>query len=286
MRVESLNQDLLKQFTDWLVGEEHSPLTTSAYTAELERLATWAAPSLLSDLEPAQLTAYLKRGRRRGDTRATRNVRLAAMRKFWGWLVSIGVVEQNAALDIPILRVTRTGVEHLSRGAVRALLTALHGHVRDTSIFLLVLTTGVQVRELVPMDRQDVTPVREGVAIEVRGADPVRTVYPSRQAEHSLDEYIDLREDDEPALFVSRRRRRIAARTIQSAFARHFRRARVAGSLRSVRHTFAVHRTQAGMRARQLQDLMGYKTLLSTEVYQEAVPADLQEAARMTEERY
>jgi site-specific recombinase XerD len=280
------NQDLTERFGEWLIGQGRSALTTQAYRAELERLAAWAEPAQLPDLQPAHIRRYLSRGRRRGDSPATRNVRLAAIRKFWTWLVSAALVDRNAAAEIPVIRVARAEVEYLSRRSVRALLSALDGRPRDEAIFLVVLTTGVRVGELVPMDQHDVRRARGEISIAVKGDEPPRTVYPSQQAGDALDAYLVSRDDDEEALFVSRRRERLAARTIQGAFARHFRRAGVAGSLRAVRHTFAVHRTQSGMEAHHLQELMGYKTLQSAEIYQETVPHDVREVARQTEERY
>jgi site-specific recombinase XerD len=286
MLTDSYNRGLTEMFAEWLVGEGRADLTAQTYAAELQRLAAWAGPERLSDLDAMQLSRYLRSCRRRGDSPATRNLRLAAIRKFWAWLVLRGIVEQNAASDIPVMRVERGHVSYLPRAAVRALLAALAGNARDTAIFLMVLTTGVRVRELVPMDRDDVEWERAGVSVQVRGDDPVRTVYPSRQAELALGSYLQGRDDPEVALFVSRRGRRLAARSIQGAFAKHFGRAGIAGSLRTVRHTFAVYRTRSGMDPHYLQELMGFKTLQSAHIYHEVDPEELREVARQTEERY
>ncbi len=277
---------LLAEFAVWLAREGRSPLTVRAYVAELERLAAWASPAFLTKLTPAQVVQYLDLVAG-DDSPATRNLRIAAIRKFFAWALAAGLVRNNPAAELHGPRVEHTVVSFLPREAVRALLEILTGNLRDRAIFLVVLSTGVKLMELIHFDRPDFRVAEESAELAVRASEEeTRTVYPSEQATEAVATYLDSRRDEAPPLFVSRGGERIAPRTVQSAFTVHFRRAGVPGSLRTLRHTFGMHRAQSGMAAQDLQELMGYRTLESTRIYQDPDPGRLRDVSRRTEERY
>lgn len=281
------NQQLTRQFRDWLTDRGRSASTVDTYTAEVERLAAWVEPESLADLRPAALRRYFAQRADAGDSPATHNVRLAAIRQFCRWLVRSGTAEANAAADIPARAVAGEKVECLSRSGVRALLAAVGANVRDRTVLLLVLSTGVRVGELVRLNRADLKTDGEGSELAVRTAEgSERTVYPSAQATESLREYLGGRDDECEAMFVSRAGGRLAARTVQTTFARYFRRAGIPGSMRTLRHTFAVHRSQSGMDVSYLQDIMGLKSPQSARIYRQADPDKVREVALRTEERY
>ncbi len=281
----SSTESQLLGFAASLAREGRSPLTVRAYVSEVARLAAWAGRTPLVELTAAHLRRYLRRTAADGTSPATQNLRVAALRKFYAWSVEIGLLKASAATQLHGQRVDHDPVSYLSREAVRALLEVLTGNLRDRAIFLVVLSTGMKLMELVRLDRPDFH--GESAEIEVRSVGPgARVVYPSGQAAEAVSSYLGSRADEAPPLFLSRVGERVAPRTLQAGFAGHFRRAGVPGSLRTVRHTFGMHRAQSGMAARDLQDLMGYRTLESTRVYQEAGPHHLREASRRTEEWY
>ncbi len=218
-----------------------------AYTFELEHLSSWAGGRSLARLDEEDLSSYLDSRAEASDTAATHNVRVAALRKFCGWMAREGLTRGNASTELHGRPAERPAVQYLPREAVRRLLEVLYGHTRDTAIFLLVLSTGLRLMELVRLDRPDFEPDGQGAQVEVhapRGL--LRTVYPSHQATEAVVSYLDTREDEAPPLFLSRAGARLAPRSVQGSFATHFREAGVNGSMQTLRHTFGVHRAQSG----------------------------------------
>ncbi len=192
-------------FGEWLVGEGRSDLTIRAYTFELEHLSSWAGGRSLARLNTDDLSSYLESRAEASDTAATHNVRVAALRKFCSWMAREGLTRGNAATELHARPAERPAVQYLPREAVRRLLEVLYGNPRDTAIFLLVLSTGLRLMELVRLDRPDFEPDGEGAQVEVhapRGL--LRTVYPSHQATEAVVSYLDTRRDEAPPLFLSR----------------------------------------------------------------------------------
>jgi len=283
----SRNARMVASFGAWLAEEGRSDLTIRAYTFELEHLTAWAGARSLARLGTEDLYSYLESRAQASDTPATHNVRVAAIRKFCAWLVREGLSRGNAAVELHGQHATRPPVQYLPREAVRRVLEVLHGHLRDTAMFLLVLSTGVRLMELVRLDREDFEADGEGAEVEVHApAGRLRRVYPSHQATDAVVDYLETRRDEAVPLFISRAGARLAPRTVQGGFAGHFREAGVSGSMQTLRHTFGVHRAQSGVDSHDLQELMGYRTFESTRVYRASDPSRLREVAQRTEERY
>jgi site-specific recombinase XerD len=287
MTQSTLSEDLISAFGHWLTSEGRSPRTVRTYSSELGSLSAWAAPASLAELAPADLGRYVQAGDERGASPATHNVRVAALRAFFGWLASTSGGEQrNIACDLRTLEAEASQTPHLSRKAIRSLLVVLEGNLRDTAIMLLLLSTGVRVSELVAADREDVEETEEGMEIAIDASGHELTVYPSEQASDALLAYLASRDDLNEALFVARTGQRLAPRTVQASFARHFKAAGVEGSLRTFRHTFGVYRAAAGMEMGHVQRLLGLRTARSVERYRPQGQEDLRTAARDTEEQY
>jgi len=287
MMQSTVSEDLISAFGQWLTREGRSPSTVRTYCAELGLLSAWAAPASLADLAPADLDRYVRAADERGASPATHNVRVAALRAFFGWWArTAGGKPENIAAHLGTVEAEPGETPHLSREAIRALLAVLEGNLRDTAIMLLLLSTGVRVSELVAADRDDVEETEHGVEITIRAPGHQMKVYPSEQASEALLAYLASRKDRNKALFVTRSGRRLAVRSVQAAFARHFRAAGVKGSLRTFRHTFGVHRAAAGMEMGHVQRLLGLRTARSVERYRPETPQDLRMAARQTEEHY
>ena len=254
------NEKLVLAFQDWLAQEGRSTLTIRAYTTELERLAAWSGSQPLARLRTEELREYLEEGA--GATPATYNVRLAAIRKFYSWLVREALSEANIASELHAQRADRPAVQYLAREMVRKVLEGMQGNLRDTAMFLLLLSTGLKLMELVRLDREHFEAEGDAAQVEVESpAGDARTVYPSHQAADAVVSYLDSRRDEAIPLFISRAQARLAPRTIQASFAVHFRRAGVEGSVQTLRYTFGVHRSQSGVESHELQELMGYRAL-------------------------
>jgi site-specific recombinase XerD len=136
---------LLLQFMQQRLGKAPS-------TLELENLDARLVGEFLNHLEKV-----------RGNSIATRNVRLAAIHSFFRFLAlrepaHSGLIQ--GVLAIPTKRTDRRPIEHLSREEVEALLAAPDTKTwlgrRDRMLLHLATETGLRVSELTGLRRQDV----------------------------------------------------------------------------------------------------------------------------------
>jgi integrase/recombinase XerD len=160
-------------FTDRLVVQRQaSPATIAAYRDTFRLLLNWLAATTgtqpatvdLGQLDVTTISAFLTYLQdERGNTTATRNARLTAIRSLFhhAALQAPEHAETIArVLAIPPKRSDRTPVSFLTATEIEALLTApdrerWHGR-RDHALLALACQTGLRVSELTALTRGDV----------------------------------------------------------------------------------------------------------------------------------
>ncbi len=107
-----------------------------------------------------------------------------------------------------------------------------------------------------------------GVGEVVGKGDKLRTFYVSARALVPYARYLKGRKDDNPALFLSERKKRMSQRAMQERLA-HW--CKVAGvphtNVHRLRHTYATSLINAGMDVLHLKELMGHSSIATTLQY-------------------
>lgn len=148
--------------------------------------------------------AHCKIVRKNADV--TINNRITILRTLFTWLTEEEYIGKN-----PMLRIKENKVER----KVKAVFTdeqvtiirdlALKQSVRDIAIIDFLYRTGVRISELVTLNRDDVDFFDRQCVVYGKGRKE-RPVYLNGEAAVHLKEYLESRTDDNPALFVSRRK--------------------------------------------------------------------------------
>ena len=254
-----------------------------------------------SSLPPAEWTvpalrAFLAFLHTEGYAKTTVARRLSAVRTFGKFLHREGVLPDHPA---DALRGPRTGrpLPHFLTVADVGRLLDTPGDDplgrRDRAIFETLYSAGLRVSELVGLDVADCD-LGDGVVV-VRGkgkkerlallgepaADAVRAWLPDRQriqAEYG---------QTSPAVFVHRRGGRLSTRSVGRLFVKHLRRAGLdpRTTPHTLRHSFATHLLDAGADLRGVQELLGHKSLATTQVYTHVTAQRLREAYRKAHPR-
>jgi integrase/recombinase XerC len=99
-----------------------------------------------------------------------------------------------------------------------------------------------------------------------------------------LADYLALRDDSEPALFVGVQGRRLSQTIMTQTFLRYARAANVTERKRvtphTLRHVFASELLRSGANLRQIQELLGHKHLDSTQRYTRVTAHELRGAVK------
>ncbi|RYG71919.1 hypothetical protein EU245_12360 [Lentibacillus lipolyticus] len=140
--------------------------------------------------------------------------------------------------------------------------------LRDRAIVELLLASGCRVRELHTLNISDVD-LEERTAQVLGKGNEIRTVHFHDACALVLEKYLETRIDDNPALFLSHRKRRMTVRGIQLMIQKIGEQAELKTRLtpHSLRHTFATNLLSKGADISFISEELGHSKLDTTRIY-------------------
>ncbi len=158
--------------------------------------------------------------------------------------------------------------------------------IRDKAIFEMLYATGIRCGELVAIRIADIDMQQKTIRVRGKG-NQERIVLFGEKAKLKIQEYL-LKErgpilaGDEP-LLLNKQRKQMTTRSIQRVFEmfRTFLKMDKHITPHKIRHSFATHLLNQGVDLRVVQELLGHKTIASTEKY---THVSLDELSRMCNE--
>ena len=272
-----------------LVEEGLAASTVRTYRQVLCSLVAWVERRTgtgfaLDSLDRAAIKAWqrhLVSERDLDDATYTKYV--SALRSFLAYLHEEGRTELTRDdAKLPKSHMDLSGIKALSPEDVGALLSAPDVSTpwgrRDRALLALLYCSGMRVAEICSLDRDQVPLARlgEGTVLELpivgKGRKP-RLVFVDELAQALLRSYLESREDEFPALFLPYKgpkgQHRLTPRSVQGAIRRYSRGVGLmsAPTPHTLRHTFAVHKLQAGADTRIVQAFLGHSSLATTQRY-------------------
>src|SRR3989344_169161 len=144
--------------------------------------------------------------------------------------------------------------------------------IRDQSILELLYATGIRCSELVAIRFKDINMQEKTVRIQGKG-NKERMVLFGQKAKNKIQEYLLKErlpvEHHDQALFVNNRNQKLTTRSIQRIIEmfRTFLKIDKQLTPHKIRNSFATHLLNQGTDLRVVQELLGHKTIASTEKY-------------------
>ncbi|MCL1921576.1 MAG: site-specific integrase [Kiritimatiellaeota bacterium] len=283
-------------FTKRLIAQQGASAHTIASYRDTFRLLLCFArrqlgkmPSQLApgDLDTALLGAFLSElETNRRNTARSRNLRLAAIRSFFGF-VAFEAPEHSAlaarVLAMPSKRHERRQVDYLSRPEIEALLAAPNttdwfGR-RDHALLLTAVQTGLRLSELTSLQQKDVI-LGEGAHVRCMGKGRKERATPlTKPAARILATWMkEQGEDQQLFVFPNRAGGRLSSDAFQNIVRKHAEEARKhCPSLATkrvtphvLRHTAAMELMQAGVDCSMIALWLGHASLNTTRIYLDA----------------
>jgi len=292
-------RDALEQFLTELAGQRRaSAHTVAAYRRDITRaldLAVGPGRPVPASAWTRELLERTQRELHRTRHAAASTARaLAAWRSFSRFCVRRGILSHDGARSLPFPRLPKRLPRTLPERELARALDRLAGDdpatLRDRALLELAYSSGLRLSELVGLNRGDVD--REGGLLRVRGKGRRERVVPTgRGALAALERYLDGARrrngrPDEP-IFVNARHGRLSGRTVQRVV--HRRLGEVAGGIgvtpHALRHSFASHLLDRGADLRAIQELLGHRSLTSTQVYTHVSGSRLRKAYQQAHPR-
>jgi integrase/recombinase XerC len=284
---------LIDSFLESLVTEKgYSDHTRRAYRKDLLDFFSFLAESRFANSDrpkpaPAvklkQIDGITLRGYlgflHRKNKKTTVARKLSAIRSFFKYLQKNGIISENPAELVLTPKQDKTIPVYLSVDEMFRLLDSIQTDtllgLRNRAIFETLYSSGIRVSELAAMNFSDVD--FSAATVQVSGKGNKQRIVPVgnkalaaiKAYRNRLQQQKDLPSANEGPLFLNRFQTRLNPRSI----ARILRKlVDTVGLLTPVsphalRHTFATHLLDAGADLRAVQELLGHKSLSTTQKY-------------------
>ena len=240
-----------------------------------------------SEVTPLDLRGYISALHDAGYARSTISRRLASLRSFYRYAQREGLAEQNPAKPLRNPRRQRKLPHFLSTDEIARLLAAPNTRevlgLRDRAILETTYSAGLRVSELVGMNDDDLD--FPGGLTRIRGKGRVERLAPLGSfAVRALQRWlkkrslaVDQRGDAGTPVFVNRFGRRLSSRSVSRMMEKYL---KVTGldmrtTPHTLRHSFATHLVDRGADIRSVQELLGHKSLITTQIYTHLSTANL-----------
>ena len=271
-------------------------MTIRNYEFYLLRFITWAKdpqPSAMTTEMVRQYRLWLNRLANRGKDglkKTTQNYHLIALRSFLKYLAK-NDVETLAPEKIELAKHGSPEPSFLDGRDLERLLDAPSKsdaprviQARDRAILELFFSTGMRVSELASLKKDSIPIERNEFSVRGKG-DKVRVVFLSHSSRHALKEYLNLRDDTSPFLFVRHDRavptptlpirkgegtggsltprsieRLVHRSAIEAGIQKHV-------SPHTLRHSFATDLLMNGADIRSVQTMLGHASIATTQIY-------------------
>jgi integrase/recombinase XerC len=273
----------IDRFRDFLVSERnYSAHTVRAYMSDLrefklfleKRQGSHDGDVNISRVQEIDIRAYVTWLHRK-NSRTSISRKITSIRVFFEFLIREGLILNNSAKLVPAPRREKKLPVFLSVDEAFKLVDIPQNEgvlsSRDKAILELFYSSGLRVSELIGISLGDLN--LSGSVVKVLGkGDRERIVPVGSKAAEAMREYIGKREGLNPKgdfLFVNSRGGRLTVRSAARIVKKY---AAISGILKNVsphvlRHTFATHLLGSGADLRAIQEMLGHKSLSTTQRY-------------------
>jgi integrase/recombinase XerC len=289
-------QRQIAQFLTYLrVERGASPHTLKGYREDLIAAAEYFTEEDGSTPEPASITAVELRGflsalHDAGYAKTSIARKLASLRSFYKYGQREGWASNNPARALRNPRKGRSLPHFLTTEEIGKLLSAPPAAspmgVRDRAIIETMYSAGLRVSELVGLSDGDVD-MPQGVLL-VRGKGRRERISPlGSYAVRALQAWLKLRvvaksepQGREAPVFTNRFGTRLTTRSVGRMLEKYLRETGLdqRTSPHTLRHSFATHLLDRGADIRSVQELLGHKSLVTTQIYTHVSTANLRAA--------
>lgn len=281
IETEDDNQELINSFVYAKRIEGCSEKTLKYYRTTIEAM-TEAIDKGVRHMQTDDLRAYLTGYQEQhGSSRVTIDNIRRILSSFFSWLE-----DEDHILKSPVRRIhkvkTATNIKETYTDEELEKMRDNCGELRDLAIVDMLASTGMRIGEMVLLNKADIN-FNERECVVFGKGDKERVVYFDARTKIHLQNYIDSRTDDEPALFVTLREphTRITIGGIESRL-REFGKTLKIEKVHphKFRRTLATMAIDKGMPIEQLQQLLGHKRIDTTLQYAMVKQSNVKQAHR------
>jgi integrase/recombinase XerC len=289
----------IAQFLRFLDVERNaSDLTIKSYREDLMDMADFlteekATKLLPREVTPTDLRGYVAALHEAGYARTSISRKLASLRSFFKFAIRQGFAENNPAQPLRNPRGQRTLPHFLTAEEVDKLLDAPKlsdaAGLRDKAILEVMYSAGLRVSEVVGMNDRDIDLAEGAVRIRGKGRKErigslgryairaLKAYYPARI--RKVTEGQTDRQQDQPT-FTNKFGQRLTTRSVGRMLEKYILECGLdtRTTPHTLRHSFATHLLDRGADIRSVQEMLGHKSLATTQIYTHVSTANIKKA--------
>ena len=283
--------DLIERYVTYLRYERNaSPHTIRNYESDLQQFRDYLKGGNLDgtvdvhSIDALRIRGFLAHLFAREKKKTSIARKLAAVRAFYKFLAREGVLTANPAATVSTPKLDKTLPRIMTEEEINTFLDRLGKAVpdgepmmrRDRAMLELLYASGLRVSELVGLDLRSVS-FGDSILL-VRGKGRKERIVPfGSKAKKALEDYLPVREKimveakkrGQPALFLNLKGERLTTRSVDRLLKKYVRAfgPNVKTSPHSMRHAFASHLLTEGADLRAIQEMLGHRSLATTQKY-------------------
>lgn len=211
----------------------------------------------------------------RGREKASQARSLSGVKSFFNFLLISDRIESSPAEFVLTPKFGRHLPDVLTTGEIDRIIAAVDGttpkEIRDAAMLEVLYSCGLRVSELTSLRIRDLF-FGEGYIRVTGKGDKQRLVPISSTARERIHRYLEVRRNaraGEETLFLNNRGSSLTRVMIFTILREAARRAGIEKKIspHTFRHSFATHLLEGGASIRQVQELLGHESILTTEIY-------------------
>ncbi|MFB3117077.1 MAG: tyrosine recombinase XerC [Gammaproteobacteria bacterium] len=228
-----------------------------------------------NELDGRQIRSFVAWRHRQGIGGRSLQRNLSAARAFYRYLMGEGVARHNPAEGVQAPKSPRKLPKLLDVDQAAQLLEIDDRGplaIRDKAILELMYSSGLRLSELVMLDLDSLDLADAVVTVTGKGK-KTRSVPVGRYAREAIKQWLKIRggiaNNEEMAVFVSQRGKRISRRSIQQRLKQWAMKQGLTNHVNPhmLRHSFASHLLESSGDLRAVQELLGHADISTTQVY-------------------
>jgi integrase/recombinase XerD len=271
----------IKELTDYFlqhlqVERNLSQNTIDAYSHDLKKFRDFLRINnhKLTGLSSEKITGFILFLKKKGLSSSTIVRILSSVRNFYRFTAGQGIIKGHSLPVLESPRTHRNLPEVLSKEEVISIISNVltgKNRSRDLAVIEIIYGAGLRVSEASGIKTEDINLPQDSIKIRGKG-NRERLVFFNKNSLYAVKNYLAERAKNKkgsmsPYLFLNNRGGRLSRQSIWKMVKRISALTGKNVSPHTFRHSFATHLLEGGLDLRIVQELLGHKSLATTEIY-------------------
>ncbi|MEN3013360.1 MAG: site-specific tyrosine recombinase/integron integrase [Endomicrobiia bacterium] len=279
-KIPEYYKNFITKFKIYLMAEKSvSKNTIIAYITDIEEFFEYLYSELkiknIKDITRTVIRSFISHLQQLEYKRSSIIRKINAIRTFFKFLIQKKYIIFNPTLYLSSIKKEKNLPTFLTKQEIEKLLNLVVPKdfftARDRALLELLYSSGLRISEVYQIDEDDID-IYEGI-VTVKGKGNKERIVPVGDvALNYLREYLKYKYKEgfrSKELFVNKFGKRLSVRGIRKIIARWIKKASIHKKIspHTFRHTFATHLLDAGCDLRSIQEMLGHKSLSTTNIY-------------------